>query len=190
MTEPMKEKRGWKRKMLHELAEYWINVLYLSCFFGAFTWYRRLILASYQITYLNYGVAILEALVLAKVILIGDALHLGRRCEKKPLWYSTVYKTFVFTLLVGLFTLVDHWVRGFLQGQNASAILHHLLGPHKFELLARCLVTFVSFIPFFAFKELSRIMGKGKLKAIFFGTRKINLEQFGNLGGASEAPAH
>jgi len=39
---------------------------------------------------------VLEALVLAKVILIGDVLRLGRRFEDKPLIVPTLYKTVVF----------------------------------------------------------------------------------------------
>ena len=52
-----------KRKARHELIEYAVNVVYLAVVFAAFTVYRRLILASYDITYTNYGVAVIEALI-------------------------------------------------------------------------------------------------------------------------------
>ena len=52
-----------KQKAKHELIEYAVNVAYLAIVFAAFTWYRRLILASYDITYTNYWVALIEALV-------------------------------------------------------------------------------------------------------------------------------
>jgi hypothetical protein len=92
---------GWKAKLTAELIDYWIVVLYLACFFGVFTWYRRLILAEYQIGYLHYGVSVVEALVLAKVILIGDVLRLGRGLDDKPLIVPTLYKAVVFSLWVG-----------------------------------------------------------------------------------------
>ena len=79
MKNEQKIKAGWKHKIIHEMKEYWINVIYLAVFFAAFTWYRRLILAKHDIIYLNYGVSIIEALILAKVILIGNALHIGSR---------------------------------------------------------------------------------------------------------------
>src|SRR5262245_34380390 len=41
----------------------------------------------------------------------------------------------------------------------------------KYELLARCLITFVAFIPFFAFKELERILGEDKMRTLFFRGR-------------------
>ena len=39
-----------KQKAKHELIEYAVNVVYLAIVFAAFTWYRRLILASYDIS--------------------------------------------------------------------------------------------------------------------------------------------
>jgi hypothetical protein len=42
------------------------HFIYLAIFFGVFTWYRRFVLAEYRITYLHYGTAIIEALILAK----------------------------------------------------------------------------------------------------------------------------
>ena len=37
----------------------------------------------------------------------------------------------------------------------------HLLSEGTHEFYAKCLVVFVAFIPFFAFKELGRVLGKG-----------------------------
>ena len=45
---------------------------YLTLVFAAFTQYRRIVLAAHDITYTNYWVAVIEALILAKVIMIGD----------------------------------------------------------------------------------------------------------------------
>ena len=50
-----------KQRAKHELIEYAVNVAYLAIVFSAFTWYRRLILASYDIDYTNYWVALIEA---------------------------------------------------------------------------------------------------------------------------------
>ena len=49
--------------------------------------------------------------------------------------------------------------------------LAKLWGEGKYELLARCLVTFLAFIPFFAFKELEAVVGKGSLRRLFFRKR-------------------
>src|SRR5215831_19475319 len=89
-------KTSWKERITHELVRYSINATYLAIVFGLFAWYRRLILAEYDIRYLKYGVALIEALVLAKVIWAGDLLGLGRRFFKnKPLIYPTLYNSAV-----------------------------------------------------------------------------------------------
>lgn len=163
------QKTGWKQKLIHEFVAYWVNVLYLSIVFGLFAWYRRLILAGYKIEYLNYGVAIIEALVLAKVILIAEALHLSRNLfENKPLVYPTLYKSLVFTLFVALFTIAEATVRGSLRGEGLRGWLIEIQGTGKFEFLAHVLMVFFMFIPFFAFKELAKILGKGKIGRLFF----------------------
>ena len=87
------------------MVEYFINVAYLAVVFAAFTQHRRFLLAAYDIEYTNYWVAVIEALILAKVIMIGAILRLGRGLEGRPLIIPTLYKTVVFTIFVAAFTL-------------------------------------------------------------------------------------
>lgn len=163
------EKADWKQRAKREFIAYWINFVYLAFVFGLFTWYRRLILARYDIEYLHYGVAIIEALVLAKVIMIGDLLHLSRHIfEGKPLIYPTMYKSLVFTLFVAAFTIAEQTITGLVKGKGLDGWLVEIQGKGKYEFLAHSLMVFVMFIPFFAFKEMSRILGKGKIGRLFF----------------------
>jgi hypothetical protein len=127
-----------------------------------------LILAEYQISYANYGVSLLEALVLAKLILIGSALRLDRGLEDAPLIIPTLYKAGVFSLLVGVFSILEHTLGGLLHGQGLTGGVAELINVGKYELLARCLVTFFAFIPFFACKELEQVLGEGKIVALLF----------------------
>jgi hypothetical protein len=173
-TEQATQKTSWKQKAIREFVAYWVNVLYLSIVFGLFAWYRRLILAGYKIEYLNYGVAIMEALVLAKVIMIAEVLGLSRDLFKgKPLVYPTVYKSVVFSLFVALFTVAEGTVRGFLKGAGLRGWLMEIQGKGKYEFLAHCLMVFFMFIPFFAFRELEKILGKGKIGRLFFRDRSL-----------------
>jgi hypothetical protein len=167
-----KNKGNLKKKLLHEMKAYWLYVVYLTMVFAAFTWYRRLILADVGITYTNYWVAVIEALILAKVIMIGDVLHLGRRLENKPLILPTLLKTVVFSIFVGLFALIEHAIKGLLKGKGVVEGLMEFFGKGSYEILAGCLVIFVAFIPFFAFRELSRVLGgEGKILELFFKSR-------------------
>ena len=168
MTKANEAKVDWKRKLFLEMTAYWINVVYLTLLFAVFTSYRRLILAHYNIGYSNWGISFLKALVLAKVIMIGGLVHLGRRLEHKPLILPTLFQSALFTCWVTLFALVESTVRGVLHGKGAAGALEHLLGEGTHEFYAKCLVVFVAFIPFFAFKELGRVLGKGIIWELFF----------------------
>ena len=171
MNNADKKKGDLKKKIVHELGEYLIIVCYLTLVFAAFTQYRRFLLAAYDITYTNYWVAVIEALILGKVVMIGDILHFGRRLEQKSLIYPTLLKTVVFSVFVAAFTLIEHMLKGLWEGKGAMAGLIDFFGKGSHELLAGCLIIFVSLIPFFAFRELGRVLGEGKLWALFFKRR-------------------
>jgi hypothetical protein len=109
---------GWKQRMLHEMIAYWINLLYPALFFGLFTNYRRLILARYQIVYANYWVAVIKAVVLAKVILAAESLPIGRGFEGKPLIVPTLFNSLLFTVSVALFGVVESLIRSFIKGDR------------------------------------------------------------------------
>ena len=157
-----------KQKVRHELIEYGVNVVYLTLVFAAFTVYRRLVLAAYDISYTNYWVALIEAVVLGKVIMIGSVARLGRGLETKPLIYPALYKTAVFTAFVGVFKAIEHGIKGLWHGEGFLGGLAEFAskGPH--EILANSLVVIVSLLPFFAVKELGRVLGRERIMALFF----------------------
>jgi hypothetical protein len=164
-------KKTWKEKIFREMVEYWINVVYLTLVFAAFTQYRRFVLAAYDITYTNYWVALIEALILAKVIMIGAVVRLGRGLEQKPLIYPTLYKAVIFSLFVIAFTVVEHAVKGLWSGKGLTGGVVELYHERFDELLAGTLVIFVALIPFFGVKELGRVLGQDKIRALFFRNR-------------------
>jgi len=184
MSDASLKKRGWKQKIIHEVIEYWMTVAYLALYFGVFTTYRRLILAKHEIAYLNYGVAFFQAFVLGKVILIGDALHLAPSFKGKPLIYPTLFRSVLFTLWVILFSILEHTLRAVVRGEGVMHGLHEIVGKGKYEIGASCLVVFFTFIPFFALRELRRVMGEGRLWRLFFKEGTAS-----NLGGNGSTPA-
>ena len=174
-----KTKGNLKGKILHELVDYWINVCYLTLVFAAFTQYRRFIMAAHDIMYTDYGFAVIKALVLAKVIMVGDMLRLGRGFENKPLIYPTLYKTAVFTFFLALFTILEHAIKGLWTGRGFMGGLVEFLVKAPHELLANSLVVFVAFIPFFGVKELGRVVGQDKIMALFLRSRTDKVSDSG-----------
>ena len=129
--------------------------------------------SEYHISYAHYSFALVEALVLAKLMLIGDAFHFGQRFDQRPLIVPTLWKAVVFSVWVGLFSVLEHTVEGLLRHRGVTGGLEELASTGKYELLARCLIMFSVFIPFFACKELGHVLGEGRLVALFFRGKRV-----------------
>lgn len=159
---------GWRRRILSEMIEYYFDFLYLAFFLVAFAWYRRLVLAEYDITYLGYGIPLVEAAVLAKVIMIGDLVPMGRGFQRQPLIIPTVFRSVLFSFYVLIFSLVEHTLIGLLHGKGWLAGVLEMESKGRYELLAQCVIIFGAFVPFFAFKELEKVLGKDRLRSLFW----------------------
>ncbi|MEI8348931.1 MAG: hypothetical protein WCI77_02160 [Candidatus Omnitrophota bacterium] len=157
-----------RQKIFREFKTYWANVLYITLFFSVFADYRRLILAHYQIIYEDYGISLIKALVLAKVILVAEHLHLGKGFEDKPLFIPTIYKSFLFTVCVAILSVIEAIIIGFLKAEGFTGVPSMFMRCFSYEWFAGTLVVFASFIPFFAIRELDRVLGKGKISGLFF----------------------
>jgi hypothetical protein len=171
MPDEKKREMSLKEKAIEEFKIFWIIALFLAFVFCAFTLYRRLILTEVGVSYFHYGAGVVEALIIAKIILIGQALGLGKRFEDGPLIVAALFKAFLYGILVALFAVLEHVIGGLFHGKDWAAIWETLIGAGKDEILARTLMVFVTFIPFFAFWETGRVLGEGKLFALFFQRR-------------------
>ena len=159
---------AWKKFIMHEMFEYFFHFVFLAVFLVAFTWYRRLILANYHIQYHNYWMPLIDAAILAKVIMLGDAMHLGERFRGKPLAVITLYQTVAFSLLVVLFSLVEHTVEAMLHGKTALDGIAEIAEQGLDNILAWCVVILAAFIPFFAMKQVEKAFGVERVRRMFF----------------------
>lgn len=159
---------GLRQRAGEELRLFSLTALYLWFFLGSFTTYRRLVLAEAGVTYLNYGIALIEALVVAKVILVGRRLGVGRRFERRPLIVPVIGKSLLFGLLVVLFGILEHVIEGLIRSHSGISGLRDLASVGLDELSARALMIVIAFLPFFAFWEIGRVIGMQKLAALFF----------------------
>lgn len=158
---------GAKQKLVHELRQLVVISLYLFVFFAVFRLYTRLVLEEYQINYFQYGLTLLKSLALAKIILTGEALRLGETSRPRPLLVLTLYYAVVFSAFAFAFEILEHIVLGWFRGKGPGAVLTEILDRGWPHLVAMAVVVFVAFLPFFAFRETGRALGKGKLRDLF-----------------------
>ena len=163
-----KVKKSWKHQFLHEFTEYWINFIYMALFFSAVVLYRRLLLAAHGIFMEDYFAGVLKALVIAKVVMIGGFIRFSRKYEHLPLIIPTLYKAILFTLWVMLFDIIEIYVRAFIHAPDLAEAFNKLKHHINLVWVGAAVVICVSFLPFFAMKEVSRIMGSDKFHGLFF----------------------
>ena len=158
-----------KQKATHELQDFVVISLYLALFFCALAAYTILLLKDYNTSSsMSYGFAIINALVIGKVILMGEMVHFGRELDNRPLYQTALYKAFMFTLLVLAFHFVEEFVKRLIHGGGPGSVLHEI---RINDLIARSLVVFCTFIPLFAFMDLRRMLGEDKFYGLFFRSR-------------------
>jgi hypothetical protein len=114
---------------------------------------------------LNYAFSLINALIVAKIILGGEMMHLGRGAESRPLCQAILYKSLLFGVLVFVFHIVEEVVKRIIHHQPRGTVLHNL---DMDDLIARAIVIFAAFVPLFTIRELGRVLGEEKLHALLF----------------------
>jgi hypothetical protein len=161
---------GFKQKIGRETKEFVTIYLYLVLLIGAFNIYGWLLMAEYQVGYFVYGCSLVEALILAKVIMVGEGLGIGERFADRPLIFPTLYKTMLFALCVLALAILERLITGFFHRENVTGVFQEVIRG-RYEILGRVLIMFIAFIPFFAFRETMRVLREVKLFDLFFRSR-------------------
>jgi hypothetical protein len=181
MNSENSKKASLKQKAAHELKQFIGVSLYLGFFFCAVVTYRMILLSDFHDWHFNYSFALINALVIAKVILIGEYAHLGKRVEAKPLLLSSVSKAILFSFLVLAFHILEEAIKQLVHGKEVAGAFHDMPLDH---LLGGALIIFCTFVPFFAFRELQRVLGEDRFHDLFLlagATRSDKPEQHANL---------
>jgi len=142
--------------------------LYLAFLFCALVTYSMLLLTEYHVKYWNYAFALINALVITKVIMIGEYAKLGSKYKAGALFVSAIWKALVFSLLVFGFHVVEEVIKRLIHGAEMARASQDIRFD---ELAGRSIVIFCTFIPLFAFREFPRVMGEKEFRALVFGTR-------------------
>jgi hypothetical protein len=169
MNAEIPQKSSLKQKAAHEFKEMAIVFFYLAFFFCALTTYSMVLLGDFHLSSsFTYGTALINALVITKVIWIGEVAHLGKRLEAKPVLYSAVYKAFLYCLLVLAFHFLEEIIKQLVHRKSIASAFYEM----RFDdLLARSVIVFCTFIPFFGFRELGRVLGEDKFRSLLIRTR-------------------
>ena len=167
----MLDKRVVKEKAIVELKEFSVIVGYLWILFSLFTIHTWVVLRQHSLaSELGYkaGVNLINALVLGKVIFIAEALRAGEHLRNRPLIYPILYKSAVFSIILICFHIVEEMLVAIFHGKSVAQSIPVMGGGGLEGILMVGVIMFVVLIPFFALREIGRVVGEEELKSLMF----------------------
>jgi hypothetical protein len=155
-----------KEKVIAEAKKFAVIVGYLWVLFVLLQLHKVAILREqnplapfgYQV-----GFALINALILGKIILIAEAFHFGERFKAKP----PVYEILFSVLLVCCDMLEEVFV-GMFHHKTITESIPKLGGGGTEGVLMVGLMVFIVLIPFFLFAEIAQVIGEDKLFSMIF----------------------
>ncbi|MFL9829122.1 hypothetical protein [Rhodoplanes sp. SY1] len=163
---PSKHPKLWK-----ELRDYSILAAYLYVWFTALLFYKSAILQADGIDFVPWTFAAIKALVVAKFMLLGRVLRIGDGRGHQPLIVPTLIRTFGFLVVVGVLTVVEEAVVGLIHGRSLWSSIAEIGGGTLNQAVATTLLMFLTFVPYFAFRALTDVVGEGTLVQLYFAPR-------------------
>ena len=173
------------RTVMHEFAEMVPPTIYFFVIFHIVALIRELMTKNTGIdisTSTSIGIA---SLILGKAVLLANALPFINRFPEKPLIWNVCWKTalyFVVALVIHyLERLYDFWkVAPGLVAANQK-LLSEMIWPHFWAI--QILLSVLIFV-YCVTSELARVVGPGKLKAMFFGPLPAKRDKLDSAGSA------
>ncbi|KGT79195.1 hypothetical protein MA20_17850 [Bradyrhizobium japonicum] len=160
----------FKEKGLREVTRLFWIFAYLWVLLGLFALHKSIILNLPDLFY-HQGFAVINALVLAKVIYFAEAFNVADNLKSRPLVYPITYRSTVFSLMLILFHLIEEVLAGAWHGKPITESLAASGAGSAKEILVFGLIMFVALMPFFALREIARDIGDDRLFEQFFVRR-------------------
>jgi hypothetical protein len=148
---------------------FWIFA-YLWVLLGLFALHKSIILNEPGLLY-HQGFAVINALVLAKVMFVAEAFQVADHLKHKPLIYPIAYKSAVFSVLLISSRIFEEVLPGMWHGKTVTESIADLDGGSLEGILVFGVIGFIVLMPFFALREFARDIGDDKLFEQFFVRR-------------------
>ena len=155
-----------------ELKEFLIIAVYLYVCFTALAYLKAAILEAHGIAFAPFGFATVKALICAKFISIGHAVHLGERHKTQALIWPTLRKSIVFLALLLVLNVIEEVAVGYIHHRPIADALAEIGGGTLHQIIATSIIMLLILIPFFAFRSLGEVVGEGTLFRLFFEARR------------------
>nr|WP_294551163.1 hypothetical protein [uncultured Rhodopila sp.] len=154
--------------MKHETRKLALIVVYLWLLFGLFALHDMLIRRRLGLDFEFEGFAIINALVLGKVMLIAEDFNFGAGRKGKPLIYPILRQAALFALLFMAFHALETAVVGLIRGSARASGVTDIGGGGIADLMTVTAMLFVALVPYFAFRNLTLELGWPVMRRLLF----------------------
>lgn len=144
----------------HEFKAYIAIAAYLMVWFVALMFYKASILRSVGIEFAPVGFAVVKSLILAKFMLLLEAVKLGeRRGASSIMAVQILKKALLFTLALIVMSMIEEVVVGHFHGRDAKDVLKEMAGGSLAQVLASAILMFLVLLPYMAFRRVALAIG-------------------------------
>jgi hypothetical protein len=159
-------------RLKEELFKYALVSGYLFISFSMLLLFKATT-ADGQQDVLPFGIALVKSLVLAKFLLIGDALKAGGRAGARPLLPRVAWKSLAFLGVLLVFTAIEELVVGYFHHKRAADVVHEVLSRSWLENLAPVLVMLLILVPLVCISEIYKDLGAEQFRKLWLGRPSV-----------------
>ncbi|SOR28453.1 conserved membrane protein of unknown function [Methylorubrum extorquens] len=171
-SKPSDHADGWThrigRRLLTEVKRILGIFTYLWVVFGLLILHEHIVLSRHGIEYGFYGLAFINAWILAKVMLVGESLDMLPIFQGRPLIFPILTRSFVFAALLVCAYAIEKMAFGLWHGKTLAGSVPAIGGGGARGVASVGLIMAVALIPYFAFRELGRVLGRERLRTVLF----------------------
>jgi hypothetical protein len=158
-----------KQRAAEEAVRFLIMFFYLWVFLGILSLHERILLRQEGIGWTTQTLAVVNALVLGKVMLLVEDLRPARWLPPNPLLYPTLFEAAVMALVFIIFHEIEEVLLGVLHGDTLAASVPAVGGGGLIGALLIAIILFVILVPYLLFRNISRFIGMEQMKQLLLG---------------------
>jgi len=164
--------------LLREFLEILPPTIFFLIGFNLIVLTTNLILADYEVQFASFMIATASALVVAKAVLVANAMSAIRRYDRAPLIRPILFKTVFYWAAVFIVRVLEHWVRYRFGGDYVfGGFVPHVVANFSWDrFIAIQLWIFVLFLIYVTASEFNRLFGHGELRRILFTYRPSEMQ--------------
>jgi hypothetical protein len=180
-AEPTPTSAGFVRRagafLLREFLEILPPTIFFFIGFNLIVLTTNLILANYGAQFASFMLATAGALIVAKALLVANALPVVRRFDRAPLIRPILFKTVFYSVAVFIARLLEHWIEYLLSRDYVfGGFLKHEIATFSWDrFIAIQIWIFVLFLIYVTVTEFNRLFGEGELGHILLTSRPAEL---------------